>query len=203
MDSNQYYNAVRIKMQEKNYKGSNFTKKVGKELNIFSDPKKKKLYIESKIARILADYEYSEPIKWNSDKKGLVKISKKGVLSFPKGDLENQDRFLSHIPFALSLYFDFISKKQKLCEIGLEHWVDLFSRRFLSLPFYSKISIATEKDTLFVLEIQDSLNSSGVELNQLVFEKNDFGTYAHYKKQKGSFFYMNINKRHLLYRFYF
>lgn len=200
MDSKQYYNVVSIKMQDKNYIGSNFTRKVGRELTIFTNDKSKREYIESKSGRVFEDYEYTTPIKWNNDSKGIVKINKSGVISFPKSDIDKQEMFLTHIPFGLSLYFHYISNKQSLINIPFEHWIDLYSRTFLKMPFYSYQKMKKLEDTLFSGKVIEQLSLHNLSLSDFQTESNEFGSYYYYKGKVKSYFYMKCKQRHLLYQ---
>lgn len=200
MDSEKYYNAIKIKMQEKNYSGSNYIRKVGRELTIFHTDSKKKDYIESKATRIFNDYEYKEKIKWHNSQDGLVKISKKGVLSFPKRDINDQQKFLTHIPYGLTHFLHHISNQQKLIDLPFEYWIDYITRIFFKIPYFTQPMLTKLSDTQFSSDVYDYLERNNIKKESLLFENNEHGDYFYYKGNGYSLFYMKFNQRHLLFK---
>lgn len=196
MDSNEYYNAMESGLQEKKrLNQTNYVKKVGSELNIFSSDKKIKEYVESKFYRIADDYEVDSIIKWNKNKTGLVKISKSNEASFPHKDIKDKKKFLTHIPYFLSLYYHTISK-QSLIDFQHSDWLNYFSVKFFDLKIDSKYEIKIIEDNLFPNKILNHITDYNPE--NVTEEKNENGHFFIYKG-KDTFFYMKFKKRHLLF----
>lgn len=197
MDSNEYYNAMESELQEKNrLNQTNYVKKVGSELTIFHSDKKIKEYVESKFFRISDDYEVDSFLKWNTNKSGTVKITNKMEASFPKKDIKEKRKFLTHIPYFLSLYYSKKSK-QSLIDINHNSWLDYFSKKFFNISIKPEYELILIEDNLFPTNIIPSIPN--YDSKHIKEEKNENGHFFLYK-DKETFFYMRFKKRHLLFK---
>ncbi len=196
------YNNIILESINKGEVKSKYYKTVGRQLTVFHSHEKIKEYFESKCRRIFLDYECKTAIIWNKTKKGMVKINKNEEISFPSLyiDKDKQSNFLTAIPYALALFYHKQSEKQDLYNVSFDYWLELFTFKFFGIHINDSECEELES-THFSNDIIQNYYFQNVDKTKVKsFSGNGVKSYF-FEFEPYHLFYLNFDKRHLLFRF--